>query len=281
MESLNQNSDQLEESFLRVMRVAALQAGRVASLLQGNVRAEIKEGERSPEGAALTAVDLAAQDVILYALHAALPDIAVDAEEDTAAVALFPPERLGEPVIVIDPVDGTLNYTRGSPDYAVMAALVCDGRYRTALVHLPATGRTAWAHAGHGCRTQSGGEDPLPVRSQTDRSEIILTSPWVPRSWRRAIEGSGFRCETSRCSAIDAAIGALGGAAGSVSYGDVDRRRSIGFLLTTEAGGVVECGGREWHGEDPASLRRAPSWSIAADSPQTAARLRDALRRHL
>ena len=75
-----------ESRFIEVFRLCALQAGSVARYLQGKVTVEQKAGQGSPEAAALTAVDLATQDVILQALAAALPELAVDAEEDVAAL---------------------------------------------------------------------------------------------------------------------------------------------------------------------------------------------------
>src|SRR5688572_7819916 len=112
--------------FIDAFSLAARQAGAVARRLQGEVRLRQKGGS-TPESAALTAVDLATQDVILLALRRALPDVAVDAEEDTETVALFEPAAPGRALVVIDPVDGTLNYSAGSTDYAVMGSLVADG----------------------------------------------------------------------------------------------------------------------------------------------------------
>lgn len=61
------------QRFIDIFRIAALQAGSVASRLQGEVRTQRKAGAASPEAQALTAVDLATQDVVLHLLHALLP----------------------------------------------------------------------------------------------------------------------------------------------------------------------------------------------------------------
>src|SRR5688572_24641297 len=111
------------ERFVEVFRVAALQAGQVARYLQGQVQKHEKPGEVTAESAALTAVDLAAQDVILHQLWAAEPRLRIDAEEDTELVSRFQDAPEDAPLVVIDPVDGTLNYTLGSQDYAVMGSL--------------------------------------------------------------------------------------------------------------------------------------------------------------
>ena len=113
--------------FTKVFRVAALQAGWIARRLQGEVCAQTKKGEKSPEGSALTSVDLAAQDVFFLLLHEAFTEVNMDAEEKTDTLRLFPDNDPGRPTIFVDPVDGTLNYIQGSPDYAVMGAWIESG----------------------------------------------------------------------------------------------------------------------------------------------------------
>jgi hypothetical protein len=72
--------------------------------------------------------------------------------------------------------------------------------------------------------------------------------------------------EVSRCSAVDASAPALGRAKAGVAEGRADRRRTIGFLLTLEAGGHVVYGDRAWNGEDPDSVAAPCVLTIAAAS---------------
>jgi fructose-1,6-bisphosphatase/inositol monophosphatase family enzyme len=267
----------LEERFLRAVRLAALQAGRVAARLQGEAGLRSKPGQRSPESAALTGVDLAAQEVILHLLLEQIPEAAVDAEEETELVGLFPREEAGRPVIVIDPVDGTLNYARSSRDYAVMASLIRDGFQRAAVVHFPAWERTYWARRGHGAWAQRGLEPPVPLRIERPGNEVLVP----PASYERveaALRGSGYAAVLSRCSAVDATAPAIGRGCGSVSLRPLDRRRATGFLVTTEAGGSVFLGRRPWQGEDPATLPAEAGPAVAADSEGTARRIAELAR---
>lgn len=240
------------EHFMEVFNIAARQAGYVARHLQKEVSLQSKSGEKYPEGEALTAVDLAAQDVILSLLHASFPDSAVDAEEDTATVDLFGPALTGKPLIVVDPIDGTLNYSRGSQEYAVMAALLEEDRYRAALVHFPAVWKTYRAQQGHGCWTEDKlGDRRIKIGALPQR---VLVTPAVSDNYRSALRDTGFEVVVSRCSAVDATAPVTGIAAAALSLGRPGRRRAVGFLLTTEAGGVVRIGDRWWNGEDPLSL---------------------------
>jgi len=240
----------LEDRFLHVFRSAALQAGAVARHLRGRVRSERKVAAGgSPEAEALTAVDLAAQDVILLRVLDELPEVAVDAEEDTELVGRFPAPEHGRPVVILDPIDGTLNYTLGSDDYAVMGALLLDGRYRAAVIHLPEAKATWCAIAGEGCYEERLGHLRRRVRRPPAPPRALVT-PKVSRPAVERLRALGLEVRRSRCSAIDAAIVALG--RGSVGVAEAaDRRRAIGLLLTMEAGGAVLFGDRPWKGEDP------------------------------
>lgn len=266
-----------ERQFIEVMRLGATQAGAVARYLQGKVPTEAKKGRRTMEAEAVTAVDLATQDVLLHLLrHSFKDDIAVDAEEDTDAVHLFHAPTPGLPLVVLDPVDGTLNYTRGSREYAVMGALLIDDVFRASVIHFPEHDQMYWAIRGEGCFVQQRDEQPVRL-SHPALPDRILVSPGVDHATRTALSEHAAEVQLSRCSAVDASAPAIGWARGSVADGRADRRRAIGFLLTLEAGGSVLFGDRRWNGEDPEQLNEADCPSIAAASDELAQRLRRAV----
>jgi histidinol-phosphatase len=51
---------------------------------------------------------------------------------------------------LLDPIDGTRNYTRGIPVWATLIALEVDGVVRLGMVSAPALGRRWWAERGAG-----------------------------------------------------------------------------------------------------------------------------------
>jgi histidinol-phosphatase len=51
---------------------------------------------------------------------------------------------------IIDPIDGTKNFIRHIPIWAVLIALEEDGQVTTGVVHNPATGELFWARKGEG-----------------------------------------------------------------------------------------------------------------------------------
>ena len=92
-----------------------------------------------------TAADHAAEAEILRRLRAHDRTIPILAEE-SADRKLRGSERLW----VVDPLDGTLNFSQGIPFYCVAIAYVEDGRVRAAAVHAPRTRETFVAHEGGG-----------------------------------------------------------------------------------------------------------------------------------
>jgi myo-inositol-1(or 4)-monophosphatase len=92
-----------------------------------------------------TAADHAAELEIIRRLRAHDKSIPILAEE-SADRKLRTADRLW----VVDPLDGTLNFSRAIPFYCVAIAYVEDGRARAAAVHAPRTGELFIAHDGGG-----------------------------------------------------------------------------------------------------------------------------------
>lgn len=92
-----------------------------------------------------TAADHAAEGAIIQRLAEHDPAIPVLAEESAKRSV-----RSAERLWVVDPIDGTLNFSRGLPFYCVVIAYVEDGRTRAAAVHAPRTRETFVASEGAG-----------------------------------------------------------------------------------------------------------------------------------
>lgn len=99
----------------------------------------------------VTIADKAVEEALTRALVDLVPGSVVVGEE---AVHADPGviERLRRPgvVWVIDPIDGTSNFAKGSPDFAVMVALVVDRVPFAGWIHLPVPDETTAAVAGCG-----------------------------------------------------------------------------------------------------------------------------------
>lgn len=98
---------------------------------------------RKPDRTPVTDADTAAEDAIRAALGHERPDDAILGEERGASGSA----RRGW---VIDPIDGTKNFSRGVPAWATLVALVTDGVPTVGVVSAPALQRRWWGSAGAG-----------------------------------------------------------------------------------------------------------------------------------
>lgn len=102
-------------------------------------------------GDLVTVADEEAEAALAEGLAAILPDAHIVGEETAAKN----PKSLdvlagGDPVWIIDPVDGTQNFADGKPTFAVIVALVVAGEPRAGWIFEPVSDRMVWAQAGQG-----------------------------------------------------------------------------------------------------------------------------------
>ncbi|GAA4928642.1 histidinol-phosphatase [Actinomycetospora succinea] len=103
--------------------------------------------ERKPDRTPVTDADTACEDRLRAELATHRPGDAVLGEERGGSLG-------EERVWVIDPIDGTKNFSRGVPVWATLVALVERGRPVVGMVSAPALGRRWWAAAGEGAHTR-------------------------------------------------------------------------------------------------------------------------------
>ena len=198
----------------------------------------------------VTFVDEGAQRVIVDHLGAAFPDDTLLGEEGAADVEA----RLAEDrVWVIDPLDGTTNFTRGVPPYAVSIGLRVRGRAVVGVVLDVTTGETYTA-------TPDGAEvDGRPARvAGTDRLDDAMIATGFPfrdyryvgaylETFEAAIRGTrGLRRHGS--AAMDLAWTAAGRFDGFFEAGLAPWDVAAGVALVEAAGGRVA---GLWPGADP------------------------------
>jgi 3'(2'), 5'-bisphosphate nucleotidase len=88
----------------------------------------------------VTEADLAADRIIVAALSAAFPDIAIVTEERAASHEGERPERF----FLIDPLDGTKEFVKRGGDFTVNIALIDKGVPVRGYVYAPAMDRMFW-----------------------------------------------------------------------------------------------------------------------------------------
>jgi len=120
----------------------------------------------------VTEVDLEAQSLIIQRLGARFPGHAVWAEEgDAAAVGASAPYTW-----IVDPLDGTNNYSRRHPTFAVSIALALGERVLLGVVFEPL--RSFLFHGARGQGAFVNGQ-PLAVSGVDEWSQALVACDWA------------------------------------------------------------------------------------------------------
>ncbi len=100
-----------------------------------------------PDRSPVTDADTAAEEALRALITAERPADAVLGEEGGGEVT-----DVGR-LWVLDPIDGTKNFSRGMPAWATLIALTVDGAATVGVVSAPALGRRWWGAVGEGAWT--------------------------------------------------------------------------------------------------------------------------------
>ena len=195
----------------------------------------------------VTETDEAAQRIILAELCEAFPDYDVLAEEGaTDADVVAHRQAYDRPRWIIDPIDGTTNFTHGVPPYCVSIALQDGGDLVLGVVYEVALDELFVAVRGHGCIVNGA-----PARvSETDTLDCSLVTTGFPfrefdylDAYLDVLEGfmrgtRGIRRPGS--AAADLAYVACGRFDAFFEAGLAPWDVAAGIVLVREAGGRVE-----------------------------------------
>ncbi len=131
--------DALLDRALDVARGAALAAGElIARHYARGVEVEFKE-----DATPVTIADREAEDTIRRLLGRAFPDHAILGEERGRS-------GTSEFLWLVDPLDGTKSFVRGTPFFSTQIALMHQGELVLGVSHAPLYGETMWARRGGG-----------------------------------------------------------------------------------------------------------------------------------
>lgn len=185
----------------------------------------------------VTSVDTAVNEFIIGKIKEAFPDDAIYSEEDGGL-------STGANTWAIDPIDGSSNFARGIPHYAVCIAHIIDGVPDAGAVFNPVTNELFSFKKGSGASLNGM---PIEVSTITDIKEanVFLHAGRKPELWSWGGEsytkllGAAKKTSNFGGSALDACFVASGRIEANV-YGrlsTMDIASAIGILL--EAGGRV------------------------------------------
>ncbi|WP_153013720.1 3'(2'),5'-bisphosphate nucleotidase CysQ [Deinococcus grandis] len=144
-------------TFSHELSVASALAREAGALLLAHLRAGFTVEHKTSADDPVTVADREASTLIMTALAAAFPADGLLSEEETDDRA-----RLGhDRVWIVDPIDGTKEYSTGLPDYCVSIGLAVGGEPVLGVVYAPETDELFSGVVGQGV-TLNGQPVPAP-----------------------------------------------------------------------------------------------------------------------
>ena len=183
--------------------------------------------------------DRDAEAMVVGMISTARPDDAILAEEGGGGSG-------GSGITwLVDPLDGTINYLWGIPQWSVSIAARDDGGVLVGVVHDPCRGETFRAARGAGARL---GDVPIAVRTGAPLAEALIATGFSYRAEERARQAERLArvlpavrdVRRLGSAALDLAWVAAGRIDGYFESGLNPWDRAAGELLVREAGGAVE-----------------------------------------
>jgi fructose-1,6-bisphosphatase/inositol monophosphatase family enzyme len=208
---------------------------RFRQLGQGDIR------EKKP-GDFVTLADLEAERQLTQRLGALLPGSVVLGEEAAFADrGRFDLLAGDAPVWVIDPVDGTANFARGQPAFAVIVALIEQARVRAGWIYEPLADTMVMAEAGHGA--WSAGKR-LATASTVAPKDMVGAAYGRTKAGPRAAQaltasGRVGQMRNRGCSGLEYLDVALGLTQFSLHSRSLPWDHAAGMLIIAEAGGIA------------------------------------------
>jgi len=132
--------------------------------------------ETKPDGSPVTEADKAAERCIRARLRAAFPEFGIVGEE-------YGEEGdASRPRWVIDPIDGTIAFSRGIPLFTTLIALVDEGEPVFGLIDCPSLDERYLGWKGGGCRRNG---EPTRVSQERDLRRAIVShgDPFCFEAW--------------------------------------------------------------------------------------------------
>jgi len=146
---------------------------------------------------------------------------------------------------IVDPLDGTINFLRGTPLFAVNIALASNGQVVAAVTFNPIDGELYWAERGCGAYL---GDRRIHTAATSDPANAVV-AVGMPSNGKQGFEQAA--AELAQVMPVTASMRRLGSAALDIAYVAAGRfdafwERSLnswdmaaGVLLVEEAGGIV------------------------------------------
>lgn len=235
------------------------QAGHITRERMASAHASLK-ADRS----VVTDADQAVQDFIMDQIARRFPDDAVISEETQADPTRHASRAAAERCWVIDPIDGTRNYVRRVPLFAVSVGLLSRGVPVLGFIYNPISEQMYMAGKGAGAwlndapiKVAQGPHDEIFIGLPSGREEPLpnVVHGWIDRMVQRATGCTSLNLALVASGAFDAVFG------NRCKLWDI----AAGAIIVQEAGGVItDHQGHSYFPLNPATYRNQPTPFLAA-----------------
>jgi myo-inositol-1(or 4)-monophosphatase len=181
------------EALLRIATDAASEAGALLASWRGDVRPDVVETKSSPTDV-VTEMDRRSEALITERIRAVRPGDTVLGEEGGQTAggggAGGAAARAGLVRWVVDPLDGTVNYLYGLPEWCVSIAAEVDGAVVAGVVEVPRLGETFTAVAGQGAWLHRNGTAvALRCNPGVELGQALVGTGFGYAAGRRQVQG--------------------------------------------------------------------------------------------
>lgn len=220
----------------------AIRASRVAGkvIIRAFEQADKIEVESKGKNDFVTNVDLAAEEAIIETLRKSYPDHTIIGEESGVLKG-----KDDDYQWIIDPLDGTTNFVKGIPHFAVSIALKVKGKLDQAVVFDPIRGELFTASRGKGAQLNNF---RIRVKQHKELDGTILATgfPFKAKqhtdAYLNMFKSLFMKTADMRrggCASLDLAYVAAGRIDGFFEIGLKPWDTAAGELLVIESGGLV------------------------------------------
>ncbi len=168
-----------KEELLDAMKIAALRCG---AIIKGAKEEHVRAKEKTNFRDLVTSYDVKVQKCAVELLSRRFPDASFFCEEGDERGALN-----ADPVFVVDPIDGTANFSRHMNISCVSIGCFSGGVPVAGVVYDPYNDELYYAAKGHGAFLNG---QPINVTSEPLGHSLVMfgSSPYNPELWDRTVE---------------------------------------------------------------------------------------------
>jgi 3'(2'), 5'-bisphosphate nucleotidase len=169
-----------------VVKVADAASEKVLHIYESNFKVEYKE-DQSP----ITAADIASHEVIIHGLRNISRDIPILSEEGKSIP--WEERRHWHRFWLIDPIDGTKDFTQRTGEFTVNIALIENGEPVMGVVTAPALKEAYWGVVGEGAykRDRTGKVHRIRVAEPKEVKRVVASKNHLNEETRQFIDTLG------------------------------------------------------------------------------------------